>query len=147
MKFTCSVDISLPKNEVAQLWQDPNNLKEWQDGFKGIEHISGEPGKEGAKSKLMYSSKRGDFDLFETILENKLPDEFRGEYDHSHMTNTMHTKFTEKPDGSTHYESEFIYTIKKGFILKIISNFFPGMFRKQTQKWLDQFKVFAESRS
>ena len=147
MKYSCSVDISLPKEKVAELWHDPNNLKEWQDGYKGMEQISGEPGAVGSKCKLMYASKRGDFDLHETILINNLPDEFKGEYDHTHMVNTMHTKFTDNPDGSTHYESDFDYTIKKGFILKIIATLFPGMFKKQTQKWLNQFKNFAESKN
>ena len=29
---------------------------------------------------------------------------------------------------------------------RLMATLMPGMFKRQTQKWLDQFKVFSESR-
>ena len=33
-----------------------------------------------------------------------------------------------------------------GFMPRLMAMLMPGMFKRQTQKWLDQFKVFSESR-
>ncbi len=41
MKYTCTVDVNLPIDKVVALWENENNFKEWQDGFKSIEHLSG----------------------------------------------------------------------------------------------------------
>lgn len=48
--------------------------------------------------------------------------------------------------GKTKYISEIEYTHFKGFMNKMMALHMPGMFKKQTQKWLDQFKAFAEKR-
>ena len=37
------------------------------------------------------------------------------------------------------------YTKFIGLFPKILAMVFPGMFRKQVQKWLEKFKVFAEN--
>jgi len=39
------------------------------------------------------------------------------------------------------------YTHVNGLIPRLMASLFPGMFRRQTQKWLDQFKTFAEAPS
>ena len=64
MKFTCSVEIDLPIEKVIELYDDPDNLIEWQDGFVAIEPISGTPGAEGAKARMVYmmrDQENGDF--------------------------------------------------------------------------------------
>ncbi len=55
MKFTCAVKINLPVEKVARLFDDKNNLKDWQEGFVSSESISGKPGEVGAKSKIIYN--------------------------------------------------------------------------------------------
>lgn len=144
MKFTCSVEIDKPMAEVVELWNNPDNLKEWQDGFIRFEHISGEPGKPGARSRMIYKMGKRELELFETIITNNLPKEFTGRYEAHTMTNTMANRFSEIEPGKTRWEAEIEYTIFKGIIPKLLSRFMPGMFKRQTQKWLDQFKAFAE---
>ncbi|NNE28656.1 MAG: SRPBCC family protein, partial [Saprospiraceae bacterium] len=139
--------IALPKEKVVELWENPDNLVHWQDGFMGMDHISGNPGQAGAKSLMKYQFKRGLMELEETILENQLPDRFAGQYDHKHMTNTMVNTFTELPNGDTRWSSEIEYTKFKAFLPRLMAFLFPGMFRKQAQKWFDQFKTFSESQS
>jgi hypothetical protein len=121
-------------------------LVKWQDGFKSITHLSGEPEAVGSKYRFLYSNKGKEFELIETILVNDLPKEFVGQYEHIHMTNTMKNTFQEVRPGVTLWNAEIEYTILKGFVIKMIAKIFPSMFRKQTQKWLNQFKTFAESK-
>ena len=54
MKFTCSVDIDEDINKVIEMWQDPDNLKEWQDGFQGYKQLTGEYNKVGSTYEMTY---------------------------------------------------------------------------------------------
>ena len=57
----------------------------------------------------------------------------------------MKNTIKEIQPGITRWNAEIEYTILKEFVIKIIAKLFPFMFKKQTQKWLNQFKAFAES--
>jgi uncharacterized membrane protein len=144
MKFTCAVDIDKSIDKVIELFKDENNLKEWQDGFQSLEHLSGTKGEEGAKSKITYSSKGRKIELTETIMVNNLPEEFKGLYEAKEMVNYMTNKFSSLGENSTRYESDIEYVSFHGFMPKLMAFLFPGMFKKQVQKWMQQFKVFAE---
>ncbi len=143
MKFTCHTDIKAPLQTVIALFENPDNLKEWQDGFVSIEPISGPPGEIGSKSKLTYEK----LELIETILRNDLPEEFKANYEHKHMTNTMSCRFKKVDSNVTRFEQEIQYTKFNGFVIKLIAKLFPRMFKKQVQKWLDQFKAFIEKQN
>ena len=144
MKFNCSIIVNQPLDKVVQLFENPKYLKEYQDGFIRKELVSGSPGQEGAISKMYYKQGKRDMEITETILLNNLPDEFIGSYHHKHMDNTMKCTFTSLSENQTRYDSEIEYTGLRGFFPKMLGFLFPGMFKKQVQKWLDNFKVFAE---
>ncbi len=143
MQFTCHTDINAPMHIVIALFENPDNLKEWQDGFISIEPISGTPGEVGATAKLRYEK----LELIETILRNELPKEFKANYEHKHMVNTMSCKFIKMDTGVTRLEQEIHYTKFNGFLPKLLVKLFPGIFKKQVQKWLNQFKTFVEKQS
>ena len=147
MKFKCSITINLPIEQVAELFINPEYLKEYQDGFIKKELISGQAGQEGAVSKMYYKQGKGTMELTETILSNNLPEEFIGHYHHKHMDNNMKCNFTALSENETRYDSEIEYTAFRGFLPKIMAFLFPGMFKKQVQKWLNNFKTFAEKSS
>lgn len=144
MKFTCSVEINQPVAKVIELFTNPDNLKEWQDGFVSLTHLSGTPGEVGAKSKMIYLIRNKEMELIETIKVNNLPKEFIGEYAAKTMVNTMRNSFTEIGFNKTKYVSEIEYTQFNGFLPKMMAFLLPGLFKKQTQKWLNQFRDFAE---
>lgn len=144
MKFTCTVEINRELDRVIELYQDRNHLREWQDGFVSVEDVSGIPGEPGSKSKFVYKGGGKEFDLIETIIVNDLPREFNGLYEAKAMVNTMKTRFFKISSDKTRLESEIEYTAFNGIIPKMMSWLFPGLFKKQTQKWLDQFKDFVE---
>ena len=144
MKFTCTVDINKPLDEVLERFQDPDGLKEWQDGFEKIEHISGEPGKQGAVSKMYYTYRGKPMIITETIHVANLPEEMTGLYEHKHMSNMMTNRFEKIDDNNTRYTADIDYIKINAFLPKVIFKLFPSLPKKQTQKWLDQFKGYAE---
>lgn len=143
MKYTCTVDINLPMDQTVALWEDEKHFKEWQDGFESIEHLSGTPNAEGAKSRILFNGKRS-FELIETIIRSNLPIEKTALYEHSHMTNYQTTRFEKIGPHTTRYTSEVEYIKFNGFVIKLMAKFFPNKFKEQSQKWMNQFKNFAE---
>ena len=144
MRYTCTVDINLPIDQVVTLWLDENNFKNWQDGFESIEHLSGTPETTGAKSKILLKGPRGKMELLETIVTSNLPLEKTAIYEHIHMTNKQTTRFKAIEDTKTQYISEVEYTQFNGFMIKLMAKLFPSKFKGQSQKWMNQFKALAE---
>lgn len=140
MKFTCTIDINANVDKVQSVFLDSSTLQYYQDGFRSKTLISGIEGTKGAKSKIIYDK----LELMETILTNSLPEVFLALYEHKHMTNTMKVKLTPLTNDKTHYVTEIEYTKFNGFIIKTIAKLFPSMFKKQVQKWLEQFKSYIE---
>ncbi|MGH1366194.1 MAG: SRPBCC family protein [Calditrichia bacterium] len=146
MKYTCTVEIDLPRDKAAKLWADESNFKEWQDGFISIERLSGDAEAEGTKSRILLKQGKGQMELIETIIHSNLPEEKKAFYEHIHMDNTQTTTFEAITATRTRCISEVEYTKFKSFIPKVMAFLFPGVFKSQSQKWLDQFKAFAEKK-
>lgn len=151
MKYTCTVEINAPIETVVSLWEDEQYFKEWQDDFKSIEQLEGIPNTKGAKAKIVFESlpstrlgRRNYIELIETILVINLPKEKKGLYEHKHMTNTQSSRFESIGNNKTRYTSEVEYIQFNGFMIKGIAKLFPGKFKAQSQKWMDQFKEFVE---
>jgi len=146
MKFKGSIEINKPREKVAELFADPANLKEYQDGFVKKELISGKEGEDGAVSKMYYKFGKHNMELTETIISNRLPDSFESSYHHKHMDNTMKSEFVAVEDNRTRYEYEIEYTRINWVLPKLMAILFPNMYRKQGEKWIRQFKEFLEKR-
>ena len=145
MKYICQVEIDLNIEKVVELWSDESLFHNWQDGFTSIEHLSGKPNTVGAKSKIIFDDKHH-IELLETIQSINLPHEKTGLYEHIHMTNTNRTTFESIGEGKTMYVSEVEYIKFNGFMIKMFAKLFPSKFKAQSQKWMNQFKVFVENR-
>ena len=142
MKYINQIDLELPIEEVVELFDNPDNMKHWQPGLLSFEHLSGTPGQVGAKSKLKYQMGNRKVEMIETITKRNLPQEFSGIYEAKGVWNAISNKFVPLAPGTTRWitETEFRFN---GF-MKVIGFIMPGAFRKESQKFLQQFKTFAE---
>jgi len=143
MKFVCSVEIDSPKQRVAEIFANPDNLQYVQEGFKSKTLVSGNEGEEGTVSKMIYEK----LELIETIIKNDLPDAFLALYEHKYTVNTMTVQFVAVNEHKTLYTSEIHYTKFNGLMVKIMAKLFPGFFKKQVLKWMQMFKIYAESKN
>lgn len=143
MRYTSEITINRPVDVVTRLFDDPKNLYAWMDGLQSFELLSGEQGQPGAKAKLVYQMGKRRIEMIETITERNLPDIFAGTYDADGVHNIVVNRFIALPDGNTRYitENEFQF---KGF-MRIIAFLMPGAFKKQSFKYLEQFKAFVEN--
>lgn len=142
MKYTTTIDIELPIEKVVELFDNPDNMTKWQPELISFENFSGKPGEQGAKSKLKYKMGKREVEMIETIVKRDLPKEFSGTYEAKDVWNMQKNTFETIDNNKTRWitESEFQF---KGF-MKLMAVFMPGTFKKQTFKFMERFKTFAE---
>lgn len=148
MKYTQHIVIDRPVEQVVSLFNEPENLKRWHPDLVSIELLSGEERQTGAKTRLLYSTTRGDFELIETITNTDLLNDLSGEYDTvgKGMFNTMSNRFSSAGQGKTRYEIEIDYQFS-GVIMRSMGLTMGWMFKKQSYKSLERFKAFVEGES
>lgn len=142
MKYTTEIVIDLPRDEFLKKLDEPENMKHWQRGLVDFELLSENPTHEGAQMRLEYKMGKREFDMVETILKRNLPEELHTTYDTKGVHNIQKNYFKEE-NGKTRWvsESEFQFS---GFGMKVIAFLMPGAFKKQSYKYLEDFKAFAE---
>ncbi len=118
-------------------------MKFWQPGLVSFDQISGTPGQPGARSRLKYKMNGREVEMIETITVRNLPDEFSGAYEAKGVTTSIRNKFIQVSDNKTLWEAENDFQFKG--MMKFFAALMPGAFKKQTQKYLDNFKKIAES--
>ncbi len=143
MKYTTEIIIDLPREEVIRTLDNPENMKHWQKGFVGYKLIQGSAGKEGAKTELEYQMGKRNVVMVETIMKNQFPEEFHAHYDAKGVHNEQSNYFYELEGGKTKWVSDSMFKFA-GFGMKLIAFLMPGAFKKQSLKYLNDFKNFAE---
>ncbi|GLU45606.1 hypothetical protein Musp01_32300 [Muricauda sp. NBRC 101325] len=118
------------------------NFKHWQRGLISYEMLSKNPGKEGAQLKLVYKMGNREITMVETIFKSNLPHEMHSSYDTKGVQNIQKNFFKDE-DGKTRWvsESEFQFS---GLGMKLMGFLMPGAFKKQSLKYMEDFKAFAE---
>ena len=144
MKYTVDIIIEKPREEVIKKMDNPDNMKHWQRGLVSTEHLSGTPGEVGAKMQLNYKMGKRDFTLVETITKRNFPDEFHGTYSAKGMYNIQENYFEDTPEGHTKWVSKSEFQ-PSGFMMRMMLLLMPGAFKKQSMKYMVDFKNFVEN--
>lgn len=86
---------------------------------------------------------RREIEMIESITVKNLPHEFSGTYEAKGVWNEVKNFFHAVDENTTKWvaENEFQF---KGF-MKLMGWLMPGAFKKESMKFLEQFKAFAES--
>lgn len=142
MEYDVSIELDLPRDRVVALFDDPANLPKWQRGLQSFEPISGTPGSEGAKSRLVFDIRGGRMEMIETITRRDLPEAFDGTYEVRGVFNRVENRFTELPDGRTLWEAHNIFEMKG--LMRLLAWLMPGSFKRQSIQFMEDFKAFAE---
>lgn len=146
MKYTVRIDINLPRDRVIALFDDAANLKRWMPGLRSFEHLSGVPGQPGATSRLTFKHGNRDMVMTETVTLRQLPDRFDGTYEMPGVWNSVANRFIATGAETTRWEQDTEFRLN-GVMMKLMALVMPGMFRKQSLKYMDHFKEFAESQT
>jgi len=145
MIYTVEIELSLPRDKVVELFDNPSNMREWRDSLVSYEHLIGVPGQEGATARLVHRFGNREVEMTETVASRNLPDEFTELYEAKGAWNRVINRFVELGPNQTRwiFESEFRCS---GF-LRVMAYLMPGMFKKASLNDMRRFKKFAESRA
>ena len=144
MKYTIEIDIEKPIDKTIELFDNEDNLKEWMIGLESFEHISGEKGQPGAKSKIVFQNGKRRTEMIETITVRNLPEEFSAKYEANGVLNIQKNSFIKIGENTTRWVSNAEF-ISSNFMMKLMMFLMPGAFKKQSMKFAESFKKFAES--
>lgn len=120
------------------------NLKKWQEGLVQAKVIRGNFGEKGAKTELKYDFGKRKMTLIETILETDMPRLLIAEYTTKNVYNIQRNTFEATQDGKTIWTSESEFKFE-GLAMKTFGFLIPGAFKKQSLKYMRDFKNFAEN--
>lgn len=143
MKYINEVVVAVSRSELIKKLDDVHNLKHWQQGLQRAEQINGVPGQEGAQMLLAYQMGKRNIEMVETVIKRAFPDQFHATYETKGVYNLQKNYFIELDEHRTKWvsESEFRFS---SLGMKLMGWLMPGAFKKQSQKYLEDFKNFAE---
>jgi len=143
MKYTIEIVVNVPREEFIKKMDNAENMKHWQRGLIGYEQLSATPGEEGSRMSLSYEMGKRKMDMVETIIKKNLPEELHMTYDTKGVHNIQKNFFKDEGDKTRWIsESEFQFS---GFGMKLMGFLMPGAFKKQSLKYMQDFKAFAEN--
>ena len=143
MKYITEIKVKVPLDEFIKKMDNVENMKHWQRGLVSAEHISGNPGELGAKIKLRYKFGRRHMEIIETITKRNFPKEFHANYTSKSVHNIQKNYFERTNEGFTKWTSKSEF-LPLNLVMRIMLFLMPGSFKKQTLKYMQDFKNFAE---
>ncbi len=143
MKYQVKVRIDLPLEQCIDKLNNPDNMKHWQEGLVSYKHVSGDQGEEGAKMELTYMMGKRSITMVETILKQDFPHELHATYDAKGVHNIQRNYFKAIDENTTEWLSDTEFQFS-GWFMKVLGTLMPGTFKKQSEKYLKDFKEFAE---
>lgn len=145
MKFYNKITVNISLEQLIALFENPDNLKKWQPNIISFEHLSGEIGQVGAKSRIHYDLTIRKIMMVETIIKRNLPDEFVILYESDGVSNTVTNSFMELNEDQTQWtvHNEFQFS----GVMKFAAGALKSVFKKQTELTQERFKDFAEKQT
>ncbi|MFC7535149.1 SRPBCC family protein [Actinoplanes sp. GCM10030250] len=153
MKYTVSIEIAVPRDRVAQLLADPEQMPKWLRGLVLHEPISGTHGQVGTTSRVVMQMGKQEMECTETITRREPVDLraipsggvvfFEREIVGEGMWNAARERLTEAGPQTTLWQSENEFRFNS-LLMRLVGLLVPGAFRKQSQQHMQDFKAFAE---
>jgi carbon monoxide dehydrogenase subunit G len=153
MKYTVSIEIALPREQVARLLADPAHLPKWLRGMVLHEPLNGMHGQVGTESRVVLQTGKQQMECTETITRREPADlheipsdaivHFEREIVATGMWSAARERLIEAGPEQTLWESENEYRFK-GLLMRLVGFLMPGVFRKQSRQHMQDFKAFAE---
>lgn len=152
MKYTISMEIALPRNQVIPLLEDPSHRPKWLRGLVSHEPVHGEDGRVGTESRIIFQSGKQTMECAETITRREptnlhdVPSDRDIHYEREIVANGMwnaaRERLAEASPERTLWVSENEYRFTG--LMRLIAPLMRGSFIKQSRLHMEDFKAFAE---
>lgn len=144
LSYTSEIIINKPIATCFSTIVNLDSMKHWQDGLISIEHISGTPREIGSIMILNYQFGNRKMKLTESVTHRENNTAIHFNFDTKMMHNVQKNSFEAIDETTTKWtsENEFFCRNLKARIMLLL---FPKTFKKQTQKYLTNFKNYVEN--
>ena len=142
-KYSVSVEVDVPIEEVWEVYMDESRMDEWLTGFRSMETIEGEPLTVGSKHRLVFEERGKEVVLVETVRVIDPPREFAFDLEHELMNSTMSVTLESIGDDKTRLISQTATSSPK-LLWKIIMPFMTPQMRKRHRGDLERLKALIE---
>ncbi len=143
MKLNYEILIGASQDRVWAAFDNPDNMRRWQQNFHSYTRKSGEPGQPESVTELVFDEKGKKVILNETITERREPDFLAGTYESAHGTTIIVNHFEIVDENTTRWSSWCNFTFKG--IMRFMSLFIGGAVRKRTEGDMARFKLMVET--
>jgi len=142
MRYTCQVELELPRSRVLELMTDPARAAEWMPGLESYTAVQGQAGRPGSVSELRFSGVPGQGLLVEKVERS---DEHHHDVVHlvGPVRNETRNTFTDLPGGGTSWVAEHVFHLPPG-MAQGLGPIGEQAFRENTQRSMETFKRWAE---
>jgi len=141
LNFEQTIDANL--GTVWAAFNNSSNKERWQQNFESYTHTSGDPGKPGAISELIFNENGKPMVVNETITECREPVFLSAIYESKFASTIIvnHLEFIE--ESKTRWTSWCKFTFKA--FMKIMALFIAGTIRRRTEDDMHRFKLLVET--
>jgi len=143
VEYTEEIVVNVPRARFIELFDDPDTMTQWQDGLVSVEHLSGEPRRPGARSRLTVRRGRGTVEMTETVTRHDLPYAFEATYEAKGVHNVARNEFHEAGPDATRWVAHHLFEFSGA--MKVVGLVLGRTFPQATRRDLEAFKAFAES--
>lgn len=142
MKINTEITINANRDQVWQVFDNPDNLPKWQPTLKRVVHQSGEPGQAGSVTQLNYEEDEGEIIFTQTITSRKEPEEMTATWSNSYGQNVMRNQFIQLAANQTRWIIESDISLSGMF--KFLAPALEGLLKKRLEGNMHRFKALAE---
>ncbi len=141
-----SVIINLPRHQVVRLLQNQDHFKDWQDGLVSFKNTTQSIGEKNSKRLMKVKIAGTTISMQEEILDLDIPRYWKAEYKSNGVRNVQENHFHElTDDGETKTKWESTSTFRFTGMMRLVAKAQPQVFKRQTSRFMENFKQFAES--
>jgi len=144
LSYTSEIIINKPIitcfTEIVNL----DSMKHWQEGLISFAHISGTPRKIGSTIQLNYQFGKRKMELTESVTHRKDNHSIHFNFDTKMMYNVQQNFFEIIDDDTTKWISHNQF-LPRNFTSRIMLFLMPKAFKKQSKKYLVNFKNYVEN--
>jgi uncharacterized membrane protein len=144
MKVSHTVVIECPLETVWELFDNVENMLEWQDELQSYEMVEGEPGEIGSVRSQTIKQMGVTQRLTATLLEREPPHRAAMHYEGAQAPFTAYDEFTDLGDGTTEWSSTL--DVKLGMLQKPLELVIKPLASDLVKRNGRNFKEFCESR-
>lgn len=144
LSYTSEIIINKPVTTCFSEIVNLDSMKHWQEGLISIEHISGTPREIGSVMILNYLFGKRKMKLTESVTHRENNSSIHFNFDTKIMHNVQKNTFEVIDETTTKWVSKNQF-FPRNFSARIMLFLIPKAFKKQTKKYLTNFKNYVEN--